>query len=76
MEDACMKRSLQIASGVSVLFTTLAFGHIMVHDTQHMMSHHEDNQLFIIAHTVIAIALGVLSLTGGFLLLSKPRPPV
>jgi hypothetical protein len=45
----------------------------MVHDTQHMMSHHDDNQLFIIAHTVIAIVLGVLSLTGGFLLLTGKR---
>jgi hypothetical protein len=29
-----MKRTLYIASGISVLFTTLAFGHITVHDTQ------------------------------------------
>jgi hypothetical protein len=56
-----------------VLFTTLAFGHIMVHDTQHMMSHHEDNHFFVIAHTIIAIVLGVLSLTGGFLLLTGKR---
>jgi hypothetical protein len=69
-----VNRSLQIASGISVLFTTLAFGHIMVHDTQHMMSHHEDNHFFIVAHTIIAIALGVLSLAGGFCLLTnRPR---
>ena len=68
-----MSRGLQIASGISVLFTTLAFGHIMVHDTQHMMSHHEDNQFFIVAHTIVAIALGVLSLTGGYFLLSGKR---
>jgi hypothetical protein len=61
---------MQIASGISVLFTTLAFGHIMVHDTQHMMSHHEDNQFFIVAHTIVAIVLGVLSLAGAFCLLT------
>jgi len=66
-------RGMQIASGVSVLFTTLAFGHIMVHDTQHMMSHREDNQFFVVAHTVVAIVLGILSLTGAFYLLAGKR---
>jgi hypothetical protein len=65
-----MSRGLQIASGISVVFTTLAFGHIMVHNTQHMMSHHEDNQFFIVAHTIVAIALGLLSLAGGYFLLT------
>jgi hypothetical protein len=69
-----MNSKLRFASGVSVLFTTLAFGHIMIHDTQHMMSHHAGSRLFIIAHTVLAIVLGVLSLTGGFLLLTNRRP--
>ena len=68
-----MNSKIRFASGVSVLFTTLAFGHIMVHDTQHMMSHHEDNQFFVIAHTIVAIVLGVLSLTGGFYLLTGKR---
>lgn len=68
-----MNRGLQIASGISVLFTTLAFGHIMVHDTQHMMSHHEDNHFFVVAHTIVAIALGVLSLAGAFCLLTGKR---
>jgi len=74
-----MNSKLRFASGVSVLFTTLAFGHIMIEDTRHMMSHgasHQgDSQLFIVAHTIIAIALGVLSLTGGFLLLTNRRRP-
>jgi hypothetical protein len=66
---------MQIACGISVLFTTLAFGHIMIEDTKHMMSHHEEGQLFIIAHTIVALALGILSLAGGFCLLtSGPRP--
>jgi hypothetical protein len=71
-----MNSKLRFASGVSVLFTTLAFGHIMVHDTQHIMSHPGGSRLFLIAHTAIAIVLGVLSLTGGFLLLTNKRRPV
>jgi hypothetical protein len=35
-----------------------------------MMSHHEDNQFFIVAHTIVAIALGLLSLAGGYFLLT------
>ena len=68
-----MNSKLRFASGVSVLFTTLAFGHIMIHDTQHIISHPDGSRLFLIAHTVIAIVLGVLSLTGGFLLLTNKR---
>jgi hypothetical protein len=66
---------MQIASGISVLFTTLAFGHIMIKDTQNMMSLHEESQFFIVAHTIVAIALGILSLTGAFCLLSSKRRP-
>jgi|GraSoiStandDraft_45_1057281.scaffolds.fasta_scaffold879292_1 hypothetical protein len=77
--EGLMNSKLRFASGVSVLFTTLAFGHIMIKDTQRMMGHQEshqgDSQLFIVAHTIIAIALGILSLTGGFLLLSNRRRP-
>ena len=51
-----MNRPLYIASGISVLFTTLAFSHIMVHDTMHMLSHHEDNLIFVVLHTIIAAA--------------------
>jgi hypothetical protein len=69
-----VNRGMQIASGISVLFTTLAFGHIMVHDTQHLMSHHDANQFFIVAHTILAIVLALLSLTGGFYLLMGKTP--
>jgi hypothetical protein len=68
-----MKRTLYIASGISVLFTTLAFGHIMVHDTQHIMSHHDASPVFLIAHTILAIAFGVLSLIGAYFLLTGWR---
>jgi hypothetical protein len=60
-----MKRTLYIASGISVLFTTLAFGHIM--------SHHDGSAVFLIAHTILAVAFGVLSLIGAYFLLTGWR---
>ena len=68
-----MKRTLYLASGISVLFTTLAFGHIMVHDTAHIMSHHDENPVFLIVHTILAVAFGVLSLIGAYFLLTGWR---
>jgi hypothetical protein len=68
-----VKRTLYIASGISVLFTTLAFGHIMVHDTAHIMSHHDASPVFLIAHTILAVAFGVLSLIGAYFLLTGWR---
>jgi len=68
-----MKRTLYLVSGISVLFTTLAFGHIMVHDTTHIMSHHDASPVFLIVHTILAVALGVLSLIGAYFLLTGWR---
>jgi len=68
-----MKRTLYLVSGISVLFTTLAFGHIMVHDTQHIMSHHDASPVFLIAHTILAVAFAVLSLIGAYFLLTGWR---
>jgi hypothetical protein len=69
-----VKRTLYIASGISVLFTTLAFGHIMIHDTQHIMSHHDERSpVFLIVHTTLAVAFGVLSLIGAYFLLTGWR---
>jgi len=68
-----MKRTLYLASGISVLLTTLAFGHIMVHDTQHVMSHHDGSPVFLIVHTILAAAFGVLSLIGAYFLLTGWR---
>jgi hypothetical protein len=69
-----VNRGMQIASGISVLFTTLAFGHVMVHDTQHIMSHHDASPVFLIVHTILAVAFVVLSLIGGYLLVTGKRP--
>jgi hypothetical protein len=68
-----MKRTLYLASGISVLFTTLAFGHIMVHDTAHIRSHHDGSAVFLIVHTILAVAFGVLSLIGAYFLLTGWR---
>jgi hypothetical protein len=70
-----MKRTLQLASGISVLFTTLAFGHIMVHDTAHIMGHHDASRVFLIVHTILALAFGILSLIGAYFLLTGWRRP-
>ena len=70
-----MKRTLYLASGISVLFTTLAFGHIMVHDTAHIMTHHDASPVFLILHTILAAAFGVLSLIGAYFLLTGSRRP-
>jgi hypothetical protein len=70
-----MKRTLQLASGISVLFTTLAFGHITVHDTAHIMSHHDTSRVFLIVHTILALAFEILSLIGAFFLLTGWRRP-
>jgi hypothetical protein len=68
-----MKRALVIASGVSVLFTTLAFGHIVYHNTVHMVTKHGEGHMFVAVHTTVAIALSVLSLLGAFFLLMGGR---
>ena len=63
-----MKRALLISSGVSVVFTTLAFAHIVFHNTVHMVTMHEAKPIFVAAHTIVAVALGALSLTGAYFL--------
>jgi len=54
-----MSRGLQIASGISVLFTTLAFTHIMFHDTRQFLNGPESH-LFVAIHTIVAIVLIIL----------------
>ena len=63
-----MKRGLQIASGISVAFTTLAFGHIAYHNTVHMVTQHGASHLFVRLHSIFAVAVGLLSLLGAYFL--------
>ena len=68
-----MGRTLHIASGISVVFTTLAFGHIVYHNTVHMVTKHGEGALFVAAHTILAVALSALSLLGAYSLLKGGR---
>lgn len=68
-----MTRTLHIASGISVVFTTLAFGHIVYHNTVHMVTKHGEGHLFVAVHTILAVALGALSLLGAYSLLTGGR---
>jgi len=68
-----MNRPLQLASGISVLFTTLAFSHIMFHDTMHMITDHGARAVFIAIHTIVAVIVAALSLTGAYFLLTGRR---
>ena len=69
-----MSRGLQIASGISVLFTTLAFTHIMFHDTTQFLNGPESH-LFVAIHTIVAIVLIILSFTGAYYILTSGRKP-
>jgi hypothetical protein len=62
-------RILNILSGVAVLFTTLAFAHLVHH---FWMDAPHDNPV-VWAGTSFAVALGILSFVGGCLLLRRGR---
>lgn len=68
-----MNRPLYIASGISVLFTTLAFSHIVFHNTVHMIIDHRARGVFIAIHTILAAIVVVLSLVGAYFLLTGRR---
>jgi hypothetical protein len=67
-----MKRTLYIASGVSVLVTTLTYGHTMYLTIAHLVTHHGQgfSHPFFAVHTILAATTGVLSLTGAYFLLT------
>jgi len=65
-------RVLNFVSGVCVLFSTLAFGHLLEHHFSHASPEDYRNPLFWLL-VVLAAAAGFFSLVGGFLLLKRPR---
>jgi hypothetical protein len=70
-----MKRALYMASGISVVFTTLAYGHLMQRQISHQVTMHGENfgHPFFAAHTIFIAAAGVLSLIGAYFLLTNWR---
>ena len=70
-----MKRALYIASGVSVLVTTLAFGQNMYRTMAHLVTHHGQGlgHPFFAVHVILAVAAGVFSLIGAYFLLTGWR---
>ena len=65
-------RILHILSGVAVLFTMLAFAHILHHHFMHASLEDHYNPVFWLLF-LAALAAGILSLTGAFLFLKRPR---
>jgi methyl coenzyme M reductase beta subunit len=72
-----MKRTLYIASGVSVLVTTLTYGYSMYRTMAHLVTHHGQGfaHPFFAVHTILAAGTGVLSLIGAYFLLTGWRQP-
>lgn len=68
-----MKRSLYIASGVSVLLTTLAFADLMEHHISHEIADHRENLAQCLVAGTIATVIAVLSLFGAYFLLTSWR---
>jgi hypothetical protein len=70
-----MKRILQLASGVSVLITTLAFGNNIYRMMAHLVTHHNQglSHPFFALHAILAGATGVFSLIGAYFLLTGFR---
>jgi hypothetical protein len=70
-----MKRALYIASGISVVITTLAYGYMMQRQISHLVTMHGENfgHPFFAAHANLIAAAGVLSLIGAYFLLTGWR---
>jgi hypothetical protein len=63
---------LRICCGVAVLFTTLAFAHLLHHHVLHASAADFRNSVFVLVFAA-AVAAGILSLIGGCLLLKPNR---
>ena len=63
---------LRICCGVAVLFTTLAFAHLLHHHVLHASASDFRNPVFVLVFAA-AVAAGILSLIGGCLLLKPNR---
>ena len=70
-----MKRALYMASGISVVITTLAYGYQVQRLLLHLVTMHGESfgHPFFAAHAILMAATGVLSLIGGYFLLTGVR---
>jgi hypothetical protein len=67
-----MMRVLNFVSGVAVLFTTLAFGHLLEHHFSHASAEDYRSPVFWLM-VIVAAIVGVFSLVGGFTLLKRVK---
>jgi hypothetical protein len=65
-------RTLSILSGIAVLLTTIAYGHLLHHHLMHSFSENLHNPAFLAGWAAGAI-VGIFALIGGFLLLKGSR---
>jgi hypothetical protein len=65
-------KMLRICCGVAVLFTTLAFAHLLHHHALHASSGDFRNPVFVLIFAAAVVA-GILSLIGGCILLKPSR---
>ena len=68
-----MMRILNILSGLAVLFTTLAFAHLLHHHFFFAATHDDAHNPVFLAGMGLGIVVGILSLIGGCLLLRRGR---
>ena len=66
-------RILNIISGIAVLFTTLAFAHLLHHHFFFAASHDDAHNPVFLAGMALGVIIGILSLVGGCLLLRRGR---
>ena len=73
-----MKQTLCIASGVSVLVTTLVYGQNMYRTMAHLVNHHGQGfgHPFFVVHAMLAAAAGILSIIGAYFLLTGSRKQI
>jgi hypothetical protein len=65
-------RILNILSGIAVLLTTLAYGHLLHHYFTHA-SHEDMHNAAFLAGMAAAVVVGIFSLIGGCLLVRRSR---
>lgn len=66
-------RILNVVSGIAVLFTTLAFAHLLHHHFFYAATHDDAHNPVFLAGMLLLMIVGVLSLIGGCLLLRRGR---